>query len=219
MKHRAVSPYVAGLLAVGILGTGAYAYWQSGLYKVSVSHPVQSLSGRKHSSAGDASADKTYLHLLPGIPGPTLAWAPMEKHIDAPGGKTRRSVPGSSDTTITRATVLPPLNLQLPQEMAKDTELANLQSSTGRHEHRPPLALNSLLVNLNPNIDDRDRQISDDTHLFNKSSGLRGFMARNWINNNIGLQGGLAIKDTQLREDNSDLRDNMAVGMGLLFAF
>lgn len=55
--------------------------------------------------------------------------------------------------------------------------------------------------------------------LFNRNNGLRGFMKQSWVNQSLGFQGGLAIKSKRLRENNSDLRDNMAVGMGVLLAF
>ncbi|MES1956052.1 hypothetical protein SAHY_15782 [Salinisphaera hydrothermalis EPR70] len=61
--------------------------------------------------------------------------------------------------------------------------------------------------------------MSKDSRLFSHGSGLRGFMAHNWLNDTVGLQGGLAIKENDLRAENSTLRDNVAVGMGVLLAF
>lgn len=55
--------------------------------------------------------------------------------------------------------------------------------------------------------------------LFNRNNGLRGFMKQSWVNQNLGFQGGVAIKPERLQEKDSDLRDNMAIGMGVLLAF
>lgn len=55
--------------------------------------------------------------------------------------------------------------------------------------------------------------------LFSESNGLRGFMAHNWLNQTLGLQGGMAFRRQEYRKEDSSLRDNMAVGMGLLLAF
>lgn len=126
----------------------------------------------------------------------------------------------SSPVIITRASVPPPLNLQLPPAVARGQ---NLLADT-----RPPLAaraantprklVDPLALNLNPHIHDYSG-LTKDSHLFNQGSGLRGFMAHNWLNQTVGLQGGLAIKQNDLRAENSTLRDNVAVGMGVLLAF
>ncbi|WP_348761708.1 hypothetical protein [uncultured Salinisphaera sp.] len=71
---------------------------------------------------------------------------------------------------------------------------------------------------LNPNIDDY-RPRTDDEELFNQNTGLRGFMTQGWFNESVGIQGGLAIPSERTRDDNQSLSDQMAVGMGVLFAF
>lgn len=55
--------------------------------------------------------------------------------------------------------------------------------------------------------------------MFNQYSGMRGFMAHNWVNDRVGFQGGLALRDPHLRENNSNIQDNIAVGMGILLGF
>jgi hypothetical protein len=55
--------------------------------------------------------------------------------------------------------------------------------------------------------------------LFNRDNGLRGFMKQGWVNQRVGFQGGLAIRQERLRQGNNNLGDNMAVGMGVLLAF
>ena len=71
---------------------------------------------------------------------------------------------------------------------------------------------------LNPNIDEW-RPRTDDEDLFNNSTGMRGFMTQSWINESVGIQGGLAIPSERTRNENESLSDQMAVGMGVLFAF
>lgn len=61
--------------------------------------------------------------------------------------------------------------------------------------------------------------VAQDAKLFNQYNGLRGFMAHNWLNPHVGLQGGLAIRDSRLRPDGRPLTSSMAVGMGVLLAF
>ena len=44
-------------------------------------------------------------------------------------------------------------------------------------------------------------------------------MTQGWFNESVGIQGGLAIPSERTRDDNQSLSDQMAVGMGVLFAF
>lgn len=125
------------------------------------------------------------------------------------------------NVAITRASVPPPLSLELPTGAPGAIDsLGHTAASQGSSAHtKQPTPSDSLVVNLNPHLDDHNAKFADDTHLFNRNNGLRGFMAQNWFNDNFGLQGGLAIKEGRLREEDSDLSDNVAVGMGFLLAF
>ncbi|MGN8200542.1 hypothetical protein ACS8Y6_17835 [Salinisphaera sp. RV14] len=148
-----------------------------------------------------------------------LAWAPMdslsplkpERHHDA------------SVVTITRASVPPPLNLKLPANTPRDVPLTNESRASlvlTAHSVRAPLA-GPLATDAQQNTgSDNAAAAAPDTHLFNRNNGLRGFMAHNWLNKSVGVQGGLAIKDERLRQSSGGgLRGNMAVGMGVLLAF
>ena len=66
---------------------------------------------------------------------------------------------------------------------------------------------------------DETTAASEPVTLFNSENGLRGFMAHNWLSQRFGVQGGLAIKEEKLRQNTLDFRDNVAIGMGFLFAF
>lgn len=111
-----------------------------------------------------------------------------------------------------------PLDLALP---ALDNLALPEVAQSGADENnddQPPAAGQSLLsqhaVTSTPNFTSEP-----EAELFNRNNGLRGFMKQSWVNQRVGFQGGLAIKQERLRQDNSDLQDNMAVGMGLLLAF
>ncbi|WP_198025001.1 hypothetical protein [Salinisphaera hydrothermalis] len=128
----------------------------------------------------------------------------------------------SSPIVITRVSVPPPLNLELPPTTSAHETLL---TGTGRQPlpkartaSTPRAVIDPLALNLNPHLDDDDA-LEKDSRLFNQGSGLRGFMAQNWLNEKVGLQGGLAIKKNDLRAENSTLRNNVAVGMGVLLAF
>jgi hypothetical protein len=57
-------------------------------------------------------------------------------------------------------------------------------------------------------------------NIFNPEYGLRGFMKQNWINQRVAFQGGLGLDDDRIDKTSNDgLRDNIAVGMGLILAF
>lgn len=56
-------------------------------------------------------------------------------------------------------------------------------------------------------------------NLFNPEYGLRGFMKQGWISQRVGLQGGLGLNDDRLIQTESGLRDDIAVGMGVILAF
>ncbi|MES1935618.1 hypothetical protein [Salinisphaera hydrothermalis] len=124
------------------------------------------------------------------------------------------------EVVITKAAVPPPLNLRLPPSTPSDGRLLTARQPLPKAQTTatPRTIVGPLSLNLNPHIDDDDA-LAKDSHLFNHASGLRGFMAQNWLNKSVGFQGGLAIKEAQLRAENSRFRDNVAVGMGVLLAF
>ncbi len=55
--------------------------------------------------------------------------------------------------------------------------------------------------------------------LFNPEYGLRGFLKQQWLSQRFGLQGGLGLNDDRLVETGDGLRDDIAVGMGIILTF
>lgn len=134
------------------------------------------------------------------------------KKYEAPQLKSPASVP-----PIQRPLDLSLPSLRLPTIAAMPTPAESSSNSTrsaasSRDSGQPTLDLNAGLGTPEFEADRTNK-------LFNRDSGLRGFMKQSWINQNLGFQGGLAIKPERLRETDSDLSDNMAVGMGVLLAF
>lgn len=111
---------------------------------------------------------------------------------------------------------LPSLVLPVVVDMSPtpQTSPTPAPNTTSRPSHTNP-STPDLNAGLGPSTFDDDRAHK----LFNRDNGLRGFMKQSWVNQNLGFQGGLAIKPERLQKKDSDLRDNMAVGMGVLLAF
>lgn len=214
MTSRTIPLSLAAVIAICAVGAGGYAFGLSEhrATVVTASHPGPAPSSKGHRSAAPALA---LIGSLPTVSNRALTWSPMDELAPS------KRVHHGANVTITRATVPPPLNLELPANIPSDTDSldrdAGFQESTSRVDR--PAIIDPLVLNMNPNVDDHDAEFADDAQLFNRNNGLRGFMAQNWLNKNVGLQGGLAIKENRLREENSDLRDNVAVGMGILLAF
>ncbi|RJS94992.1 hypothetical protein D3260_00040 [Salinisphaera sp. Q1T1-3] len=131
--------------------------------------------------------------------------------IEKKSGKSEKLV------SIDQHLVPRPLELTLPPPDATP-DMALGYQRTGPNGTKTASPTASLASQLNPNIDDGE-QLTDEQKLFNSYTGLRGFMAQNWVNKSVGIQGGLALPKEQLRDDQQSLRDQMAVGMGVLFAF
>ncbi len=201
---------VAGVAAIGLCVFGLSGHDNAATHRAG--HTTTASAGHRHS----AKAYTPVLRLLPTRANLQLKWSPMDAL--APSKHAHHYY---ANITITRATVAPPLNLKLPANTPRDvgpighnrsSRLATIQTARG------PL-IDPLAINLDPNIRYENTALARDTHLFNRNNGLRGFMARNWLNKTVGVQGGLAIKEDRLRQGSNGLRDNMAVGMGVLLAF
>lgn len=217
MTSRTISIGLTAVVVLGGLGAGGYAYWAHQHESHRQAQAMNAQSPPPSSGHRQTVPAQALIGLLPAIPRLDLQWSPMDEL--APLARSRRR----SNVKITRVSVPPPLNLELPGETTRDADALNTntfaQDSAISARTDESAIVDPLVFNLNPNIDDRDTDLADDTHLFNKNNGLRGFMAQNWLSRNVGLQGGLAIKENRLREEDSDLRDNVAIGMGVLFAF
>ncbi|MES1930604.1 hypothetical protein SADO_15179 [Salinisphaera dokdonensis CL-ES53] len=113
---------------------------------------------------------------------------------------------------------LPGLNLQVPEDAA-GTELLDTRERKADKRATPakPATSNIALnaegeVEVNPEV--------ESFSVFNPEYGLRGFMKQNWINQRVALQGGFGLDDDRLDQTgDDDIRDNIAVGMGLILAF
>ena len=146
-----------------------------------------------------------------------LAWS-AAGGLDEAGLAPRPAPPAMPDVRITRIRVPAPvdvdfadMNLVYPGT-TDDTAPA---AEDAEQDQDPEQAISQQL---NPNIDEW-RPRTDDEDLFNNSTGMRGFMTQSWINESVGIQGGLAIPSERTRNENESLSDQMAVGMGVLFAF
>lgn len=116
-----------------------------------------------------------------------------------------------------------PLDLSLPSlglPLVADGPAASQPPAEAANETAArPSQTDQAALDLNAGLG-RSGFADDRPHkLFNRNNGLRGFMKQSWVNQNLGFQGGVAIKPERLREKDSELRDNMAVGMGVLLAF
>lgn len=116
-----------------------------------------------------------------------------------------------------------PLNLRVP-EVAESEEIT--KELADRNERRPSaddnadaesfeprgLALETSKVHSTPKVTSYS--------LFNPEYGLRGFMKQGWVNSSLGFQGGLGFNDgRRIQTEDDGLRDDIAVGMGVILAF
>lgn len=113
------------------------------------------------------------------------------------------------------------LDLNLSTDAAGDVDPATPDQAPPAVANRAQNAasIDPLTLGLNSSKAGHHTSAAEDAHLFNRDNGLRGFMAHNWLTGNVGLQGGLAIKENRMRQEDSNLGDNVAVGMGVLLAF
>ena len=144
-----------------------------------------------------------------------LAWA-AAGGLDKAGLAPRPAPPTMPAVRITRIRVPAPVDvdfadMDLVYPGAADSATPSAEGADQDQEQ-------AISQQLNPNIDEW-RPRTDDEDLFNNSTGMRGFMTQSWINESVGIQGGLAIPSERTRNENESLSDQMAVGMGVLFAF
>lgn len=139
-------------------------------------------------------------------PSQTVVYSPTPHKLDHDG------------TGLTVPYIRQPLDLSLPPP-DETTHNNSETKSTRRRTVKNNGDDTKATLDLNASIDSPEFDPDQPDKLFNRDNGLRGFMKQSWLNQNIGLQGGLAIKSERLRQNNSDLEENMAVGMGVLLAF
>lgn len=213
-----------GLLSVISLTTAACVICLAGYVYRPHNSPLPTASWPQSSaSANLVDHEHPFLRFVPSRSKPHLKWSPMEALADLPQRPQPKSNHRRQEVAITRIIVPPPLNLRLPLLPPQVSPVLPLSRSALAHPHHRsttnPTSAGTTAAVLHTNATDPTDFLSQASHLFNHSNGLRGFMAENWLNKRVGLQGGVAIKDQHLRDENSDLRDNMAVGMGVLLAF
>ena len=110
-----------------------------------------------------------------------------------------------------------PLNLDLP-EASPDT-LANVDNDAPAADDLPTDRAIPAETTLNFQLEPDTRPKVQSYNLFNPDYGLRGFMKQGWVNQHFGLQGGLGLNDDRVIPTESDFRDDIAVGMGVIVAF
>ncbi|MBO9471009.1 hypothetical protein J7355_12990 [Endozoicomonas sp. G2_2] len=110
------------------------------------------------------------------------------------------------------------LNLQVP----RDADVAALVEAHAAPDNEDSAAAQPATTNITLNADG-EVEFSPEVesfNIFNPDYGLRGFMKQSWINQRVAFQGGLGLDDDRIdKAKNDDLRDNIAVGMGLILAF
>ncbi|MBH03003.1 MAG: hypothetical protein CMP08_02590 [Xanthomonadales bacterium] len=144
-----------------------------------------------------------------------LAWA-AARGLDRAGLASSPAPPTMPAVRITRVRVPAPVDVDFADmDLTYPGAPEATTPSIGDAERDQEQAISQQL---NPNIDEW-RPRSDDDDLFNNRTGMRGFMTQGWINDSVGIQGGLAIPSERIRNENESLSDQMAVGMGVLFAF
>jgi hypothetical protein len=104
-----------------------------------------------------------------------------------------------------------PLDLQVPSSLHGDTDEPSVDEAVAAATAEPnPLDVSEFHEHA-PEV--------ESYNLFKSEYGLRGFMKQNWINQRVALQGGLGLNDDRLIETDSDFRNDIAFGMGLIVAF
>ncbi|ERJ19481.1 hypothetical protein SSPSH_001549 [Salinisphaera shabanensis E1L3A] len=104
-----------------------------------------------------------------------------------------------------------PLDLQVPSSLHGDTDEPSVDEAVAAATAEPnPLDVSEFREHA-PEV--------ESYNLFKSEYGLRGFMKQNWINQRVALQGGLGLNDDRLIKTDSDFRDDIAFGMGLIVAF
>jgi hypothetical protein len=163
---------------------------------------------------------------LAATPGPHSATAALQlapaTAIAQPAAAAQAKKPTASGTTQhksqraqTQRLTIGPLNFHLAHAHASLTAIPKRTPATPPDDSAANPAMAAFSAPLTVAVDAG----ADASNLFNRDNGLSGFMADNWVNPQFGFQGGLAIQSPRLREDNSGLKDDIAVGMGLLLAF
>ncbi|GAB3682874.1 hypothetical protein GCM10028792_31330 [Salinisphaera aquimarina] len=115
-----------------------------------------------------------------------------------------------------------PLNLKVPEEVdptdaIQDADIVG-PSATASDDEKTRDAKVRKAFDLNEPPAPTPKVAS--YSLFNPEYGLRGFMKQGWVNNTFGVQGGLGFNDgRRIQSDNNDIRDDIAVGMGVILAF
>jgi len=112
-----------------------------------------------------------------------------------------------------------PLNLDLPE--ANPDTLANVDNDAPVAEKLPTgrATQNGKTLEFEPAPEPDTRPKVQSYNLFNPDYGLRGFMKQGWVNQRFGLQGGLGLNDDRVIPTESDFRDDIAVGLGVIVAF
>ena len=114
---------------------------------------------------------------------------------------------------------MPGLNLEMPEDAA-GAALVDHQTRTDADERAAPARPATSNIALNADGEVEVNPEVETFSVFNPEYGLRGFMKQNWINQRVALQGGFGLDDDRLdKTGDDDIRDNLAVGMGLILAF
>ncbi|WP_353248775.1 hypothetical protein [Salinisphaera sp. T31B1] len=133
---------------------------------------------------------------------------------------TRRSKPASAEPALI---VQEPLNLRVPELEADTIVEDELASANKPRDENVDDELAESLPSSRLDLRSRPAPAAPKVtsySLFNPEYGLRGFMKQGWVSSNLGFQGGLGFNDgRRIQTEDGDLRDDIAVGMGVILAF
>ncbi len=236
MRKHTISTYsVIGLAGLAVVG--AAVFWQS------QEAPVVTAKHFKSSPAGLAEYNPIRSLVVPSdLLLSTSTSAPLlnlrmdnalstttdkpaarkpESLRDLASRKADRSSPSQAGEDEPDLKMPAPLNLRVPEledSHALNDELAN------RNEQNAP-AREPVVTTPPPAFDLNDRPAPAapkvaSYSLFNPEYGLRGFMKQGWVSSTLGFQGGLGLNDgRRIQTEDDSLRDDIAVGMGVILAF
>ncbi|MES1951360.1 hypothetical protein S4A8_10906 [Salinisphaera sp. S4-8] len=207
--------FVLALAAAGGLAGGTWWYAQSpqfnGLETSTETAPLANAT-----PTGKASADETQaLAELPlAVDGATqlVEHTKTQRSDNAPAHAhdTHGVDADTAGTFVENDAPAKALDLNVPASPADDSEQLNAAKVAANTHEVNPLDVSEFEQHA-PKV--------ESYNLFKSEYGLRGFMKQNWLNQRVALQGGLGLNDDRLIKTDSDFRDDIAVGMGLIVAF
>ena len=209
--------FVLALAAAGGLAGGTWWYAQSPQFNgVAPSAPAETAPVAAATRTGKPNtADTKALAELPlAVDGATQLVEHNKpqhgKNTPAHANDTHGVDADTAGTFVENDSPAKALDLNVPASATDDNEHLNEAKVAANTHEANPLDVSEF--------EQRPPKV-ESYNLFKSEYGLRGFMKQNWLNQRVALQGGLGLNDDRLIKTDSDFRDDVAVGMGLIVAF